>query len=261
MMRSLYTSCSGMRAQQLNVDTLAHNMSNVNTVGFKKQRLEFQDLLYQTIRRPSAGEDINEPVGLLVGLGVKPVAISTMFSQGNMQHTENPLDVAIVGQAFFKIEVPGYEDPLYTKNGSFKIDAEGNLVTADGYRVIGVDSLEEGAYDPNIDQQGIVTYMVPGEEEPEEAGQIELAQFINPDGLNKLGHNLYQETLASGEVIDWEPDEDPTVSLESGYLEMSNVQIVEEMVGLITAQRAYEINSKVVQASDEMLQTAANLRR
>lgn len=261
MMRSLYTASSGMCAQQLNVDTLAHNMSNVNTVGFKKQRLEFQDLLYQTIKRPSAGEDINEPVGLSVGLGVKPVAISTMFTQGNMQATENPLDVAIVGQAFFKIEVQGYDDPLYTRNGAFKIDAAGQLVTADGNLLIGVDPVEEGAYDIKIDKQGLVTYMLPGEEEAEEAGQIELAQFINPDGLKKLGRNLYQETLSSGEAIDWDPEEDPNVSLESNYLEMSNVQIVDEMVGLITAQRAYEINSKVVQSSDEMLQTAANLRR
>lgn len=261
MMRALYTASTGMYAQQLNVDTLAHNMSNVNTTGYKKQRVEFQDLLYQTIKRPAANADINQPVGMEVGLGVRPAAITTLFSQGNLQATDNPLDVAIVGPGFFKVEIPGRDEPLYTRNGAFKIDAEGNLVTSDGYIVVGVEPLEEGAYDIVIDKNGLVTYMLPGEEEPVEAGQIELVKFVNPAGLQKIGSNLFVPTVNSGEAVDWDPEEDHTIRLEAGYLEMSNVQIVEEMVNLISAQRAYEINSKVIQSADEMLQTASNLRR
>lgn len=261
MMRSLYTASTGMYAQQLNVDTLAHNMSNVNTVGFKKQRVEFQDLLYQTIKRPTSTEETNEPVGLSVGLGVKSAAIATLFSQGNMQNTENPLDVAINGDAFFKIQVEGFDDPLYSKDGAFKIDGAGNLVTADGNKVVGAEQVEEGAYNVEINKHGLVTYMVPGQTEPQEAGTIELARFTNPMGLSKLGNNLYQATPNSGEAQDCDLSADSSVSLIPCYLEMSNVKIVEEMVNLITAQRAYDINSKVIQSSDEMLQTATNLRR
>jgi len=261
MMRSLYTAALGMYGQQLNVDTIAHNMSNVSTMGYKKERVEFQDLLYQTIKRPASGPNVNEPVRMEVGLGVKPVAITSLFSQGNMQNTENPLDVAIIGDAFFKIEVEGYEDPLYTRDGAIKIDAEGQLVTADGNKYVGVEPIPTGAHDVAVDKNGTVTYIEQGATEPTEAGRLELVKFINPAGLAKLGKNLYQNTPNSGEPIDWEPDEDTTVKLEANYLEMSNVQIAEEMVSLITAQRAYEINSKVIQSSDEMLQTAANLRR
>jgi len=261
MMRSLYTASTGMYAQQLNVDTLAHNMSNVNTTGFKKQRIEFQDLLYQAIKRPTSTETTNEPVGLSVGLGVKSAAISTIFTQGNLQNTETPTDVAINGQGFFKIEVPGYDDPLYTKDGAFKIDAAGQLVTANGYKVVGADTFAEKAYDIQIDTEGAITYMVPGDTTTQDGGKIELATFMNPTGLNKLGNNLYQPTANSGEPVDWNSEEDASISLAAGYLEMANVQIVEEMVNLITAQRAYDINSKVIQASDEMLQTANGLRR
>ncbi len=261
MMRSLYTASTGMYAQQLNIDTIAHNMSNVNTTGYKKQRLEFQDLLYQTIRRPAVNPDTIQPVGLDVGLGVKPAVSTTLFTQGNFQNTGNPLDVAIQGQAFFSVEVPGRYEPLYTRDGSFKLDTDGQLVTSDGYYLMGVDDIPEEAYDINIERDGLITYMLPDSDEPEEAGQLELVKFINPAGLDKLGRNLYDETANSGEPIDWDPEEDNTVWLESHYLEMSNVQVVEEMVSLITAQRAYEINSKVIQSSDEMLQTATNLRR
>ncbi len=261
MMRSLYTASTGMFAQQLNIDTLAHNMSNVNTVGYKKQRVEFQDLLYQVIRRPATGEEFNEPVGISVGLGVKPAAINTLFSQGSPQQTDNPLDVAIQGTALFRVQAPGFEDYLYTRDGAIKIDAEGNLVTADGNLYVGVDPIPEDAYDVTVAKDGTVTYKVPGTDEPEEAGRLELVKFMNPAGLARLGGNLYQSTPNAGEPIDWDPEEDNTVALIPGYLEMANVQIVEEMVGLITAQRAYEINSKVIQSADEMLQTASNLRR
>ncbi len=261
MMRSLYTASTGMYAQQLNVDTLAHNMSNVNTVGFKKQRVEFQDLLYQTIKRPTATETANEPVGLSVGLGVKSSAIATMFTQGNMQNTNSPLDVAINGDGFFKITVEGYDDPLYSKDGAFKIDAAGNLVTADGNKVAET-AIPTTGHDVSIDRNGTVTYLNGSSTVPQTAGaKVELVKFINPMGLTKLGSNLYQATANSGDPQDCDPATDPSVFLAPCYLEMSNVQIVEEMVNLITAQRAYDINSKVIQSSDEMLQTATNLRR
>ena len=150
---------------------------------------------------------------------------------------------------------------MYTKAGHFKIDAEGNLVTSDGYKVVGAEAIDEGAYDVKIDSDGTVTFMISGETEPQEAGKIELAKFMNPAGLNKLGNNLYQATANSGEPVDWDSESDASISLAPGYLEMANVQIVEEMVNLITAQRAYDINSKVIQSSDEMLQTATSLRR
>lgn len=261
MMRSLYTASTGMYAQQLNIDTLAHNMSNVNTTSFKKQRVEFKDLLYQTIKRPAATENINEPIGMSVGLGVKSASIDTLFDQGSLKPTDNPLDVAITGAGFFKIEVSGYDDPLYTRDGSFKLDRDGYLLTSDGNYVMGVDPLEEGAYQINIEEDGTVTYMLPDSDESQEAGIIEVAKFTNPAGLQKLGNNLYMATENSGEAIDWDPEEDKNTSLKSKYLEGSNVQVVEEMVNLISAQRAYEFNSKIIQSSDEMLQTAGNLRR
>ncbi len=260
MMRSLYTASTGMYAQQLNVDTLAHNISNVNTTGFKKQRVEFQDLLYQQIKRPVVTSTTNEPVGLSIGLGVKPSATQTSFSQGNLQASNNALDVAISGLAFFKLE-GGNDTEMYTRDGAIKIDAEGNLCTADGYKYVGAGPIDTEAYDVQIAADGTVTYMTPGDDAPQEAGKLELVKFANPAGLQALGGNRYIATPSSGEPEDWDSENDNTVSIQSGYLEMSNVQIVEEMVGLITAQRAYEMNSKVIQSSDEMLQTATSLRR
>lgn len=261
MIRALYTASTGMSAQQLNIDNLSNNIANVSSTGFKKQRVEFQDLLYQTIKRPAVNEETIEPAGIQVGLGVKPVAIATIFDQGSLTPTENPLDVAISGNGFFRVQVPGYDDPLYTRDGSFKVDAEGQLVTSQGYLVLGADPFDEGYYDITIGKDGLITYSLPDDDEPVESGQIEVAKFANPAGLNKIGENLYQATANSGDPIDWDPEDDATIALQSGYLEDSNVKVVEEMVGLITAQRAYEFNSKIIQASDEMLQTAANLKR
>lgn len=263
MLRSLYTASTGMYAQQLNVDNIAHNMSNVNTNGFKKSRVEFQDLLYQTIRQPAqaANTDTVPPTGISIGLGVKPSAIYSIYTQGNMVNTNNTTDVAIAGDGFFKVEVPGYTDVLYTRDGAIKIDGEGNMVTADGYKYVGAEQLPDGAYDIAIAKDGKITYSVPDDNTIQEGGQLELAKFMNPAGLDKLGTNLYNASLNSGEAVDWDPENDSSTYLQSGYLESSNVQIVEEMVNLITAQRAYETNSKVIQASDEMLQTAVGLRR
>lgn len=261
MIRALYTASTGMAGQQMAIDTLAHNLANVNTPGFKQQRVEFQDLLYQSLKKPVATESTNEPTGIQVGMGVMPAAVNTLFVDGSLQDTGNPLDVALSGPGFFKVEVPGYEEPLYTRDGSFKIDAAGQLVTSRGYKVVGVDAVDEGAYDVTIDTSGKVTYKIAGSEDIQEAGQIEVASFMNPAGLEKLGSNLLQATANSGDPVDWDPENDHSILLTPSYLEMSNVSVVEEMVHLISAQRAYEFNSKVIQSSDEMLQTATNLRR
>ncbi|MGI6647962.1 MAG: flagellar basal-body rod protein FlgG [Bacillota bacterium] len=262
MMHALHTARQGMTAQQLNIDTIAHNLSNVNTTGFKKARTEFQDLLYTTIRKPAIDQnDIAQPLGLQLGLGVRPTAIQTLFNDGNLISTENPLDIAINGPAFFQIEVPGYDEPLYTRDGSFKIDSEGQLVTSNGYLVVGADTFPPEATDIAISQTGAITYSEPGNQEPTPGGQLELVKFINPAGLDKMGHNLYRRSASSGEPIIWDPTADGTIRLEPGFLEASNVQVVEEMINMITAQRAYEINSKVIQTSDDMLGMANNLKR
>lgn len=262
MFHALHTASLGMLAQQMNIDVIAHNISNVNTTGFKKNRLEFQDLLYTMIRQPTATENgQTAPTGLYLGLGVRNAATLTLFGAGNLTNTGNPLDVAVIGDGFFKVEVPGEEEPLYTKDGAFKLDSEGNLVTVDGYRVVGADSLEEDATDISIAADGTITYKTPDDDEPEESGRIELVRFINPAGLERVGHNLYRRTAASGDPIEWDPDDDRSIYLEQGYLESSNVQVVEEMVNMILAQRAYETNSKVIQTSDEMMGIVNNLRR
>lgn len=261
MIRALYTASTGMAGQQMAIDTLAHNLANVNTVGFKQQRVEFQDLLYQNVKKPVANETTNQPTGIQVGMGVMPAAVYTLYTDGSLQDTGNDLDVAISGPGFFKVEVPGYDDPLYTRDGSFKIDAAGQLVTSQGYKVVGVDALGEGAYDVKIDKSGKVTYKTAGSEDIQEAGQIEVASFMNPAGLEKLGSNLLQASVNSGDPVDWDPENDHRIILTPGYLEMSSVSVVEEMVKLISAQRAYEFNSKVITSADEMLQTATNLRR
>lgn len=261
MFRALYTASTGMYGQQLNIDAISHNVSNVNTHGFKKSRVNFQDLMYQTLKEPVATMDTQPPVGLQIGLGVRPASIQSIFSQGSLSQTENPLDIAISGDAFFKLEVPGYEDPLYSRNGAFMVDSFGTLVNADGYKVVGVDTISANAYDFSVGKDGTVTYKVPGDDTLIEAGQIELARFMNSPGLEAMGSNLYKATENSGEPEDWIPEDDSSISLTSGYLEASNVNIVEEMVNMITAQRAYEFNSKSIQTSDEMLQTAAGLKR
>lgn len=256
MLRSLYIASTGMEAQQLNVDTIAHNISNVNTNGFKKTRIEFQDLLYQNIKRPSA----NIPSGLDIGMGVKPATTYTLFSQGNLTPTQNPTDVAIVGNGFFRLEGGGSDENLFTKDGAIKVDGEGNLVNADGFKYAGAEQIDSEGYDVAIGKDGTITYKT-ADGGVQEAGKLEVFKFLNPAGMEKLGGNLYKATDSSGEGSQWDSESDSTIKLEGQFLESSNVQIVDEMVNLITAQRAYEVNSKVIQSSDEMLQTATNLRR
>ncbi|HHT71780.1 MAG TPA: flagellar basal-body rod protein FlgG [Firmicutes bacterium] len=259
MMRALWSASSGMLAQQLNIDVISHNLSNVNTNGFKKSRLEFQDLLYETIRGASPTADGGYvPSDLSVGHGVRPSATLRIFSTGNLQLTQNPLDVAIEGDGFFVVELPSGEE-AYTRDGSFKLDADGDLVTTDGYLVMPGINIPPGAKSIVIAADGTISYELAGDAVT--GDQITLAQFPNPAGLRALGRNLFLATEAAGPVEDGLIPGEDCGSLASGYIELSNVQVVEEMVNMITAQRAYEINAKAITAADEMLGVANNLRR
>lgn len=262
MIRALWTASSGMNAQQLNIDTVSNNLANVNTTGFKKSRLEFQDLLYQTIRGAGAvtAQGTMIPTPLQVGHGVKPVASTRIFEQGDTTQTGNALDLLIEGEGFFQVEMPD-GTTAYTRSGSFKIDGEGRVVTSDGYVLQPELVVPEDATSITVATDGTVSIMLTGEDYLEEIGQIELVRFLNPEGLSSIGKNFYRMTAASGDAQYGTPGLDGLGEIAQGYLEMSNVKVVEEMVNMIVAQRAYEVNSKAIQASDEMLQTANNLRR
>ena len=243
-----------MYGQQLNIDVISNNLANVNTTGFKKSRVDFKDLFYQILKLPGTpvGDGETEiPVGSQVGSGVKPDAIFKIFTSSSLQETENPLDLTIVGDGFFRIQLPDGTDG-YTRDGSFKIDSEGQIVTSQGYLL-----------DPEITigEYGVVSILRAGEVNTEEIGTIELTKFINPSGLHALGNNLFRETDASGTPITGDPGEEGLGTIQQGFLEASNVNVVEEMVKMIIAQRAYELNSRAVQTSDEMLSIANALRR
>ena len=265
MMRSLWTASTGMKAQQFNIDVISNNLSNVNTTAFKGHRAEFKDLLYGTIQKSNRSGGVGRPVNMQVGHGVQTVATSRDFKTGGFMETQNNLDVAIQGPGFFEVEMPN-GDTMYTRDGSFKLSVDGgvrSLVTSDGYFILddGGDHIEidDDWTDINIDGSGFITAR-------DDAGDIVdvarlgFVDFINPAGLLNEGKNLYSETQMSGDAtaIDG-PDMKSTIA--QGYLEASNVQVVDEMVKMITAQRAYEINSKAITTSDEMLQTANNLKR
>ncbi|HOK00854.1 MAG TPA: flagellar basal-body rod protein FlgG [Spirochaetota bacterium] len=264
MMRSLWTAASGMIGQQFNIDTIANNLSNVNTTGFKKQRAEFEDLLYQTVL--AAGTPATEvteiPTGIQVGHGVKVAATQKMFEQGSLQNTENKLDLALEGEGFFKIQL--YDGTFaYTRDGSFKIDSNRQVVTSNGYLLEPPVILPENFImnTLSISQDGRITVKIVGEEDPVEVGQLEIYRFVNPAGLSSIGGNLYKTTPASGEEIPGQPAFEGMAKVHQGFLEMSNVKVVEEMVNMIVAQRAYEVNSKAIQTSDSMLNTAIGLKR
>ncbi len=262
MIRSLWTAATGMQAQTSNIDVISNNLANVNTTGFKRSRADFQDLLYETLRppgTPSAGGS-EVPTGIQIGHGTRTVSTQKIFMQGNFQHTQNDLDMAIEGQGFFQI-TQANGDVGYTRAGNFKIDSEGRLVTPDGMLMEPEISIPTDALAVAIGTDGTISVLQPGQTEPSDIGTIELARFINPAGLQSIGRNLFVQTAASGDATIGGPGEDGFGTLAQGYLEMSNVSIVDEMVNMITAQRAYEINSKAIQASDDMLQTANNLRR
>lgn len=262
MLRSLRTAALGMAAQQLNVDIIANNLANVNTTGYKKSSVEFQDLLYENIESGdvSRRDGITKPGSIQVGLGNKPISTYKSFSQGSIVETGNSLDVAINGKGFFQIQQPD-DSFAYTRDGGFRINATGNIVTSSGLKVFPEISLPEGVSSINISQDGIVYVIIDGQVEPEEVGQLELATFMNPAGLKALGGNLLAETEASGEPAYGLPGEEGFGQVVQGYLEKSNVDVVEEMINLIVAQRAYEINSKVVKTADELLAMINNIKR
>ncbi len=262
MIRALWSAGTGMQAQQMNIDTIANNLANVNTTGFKKMRAEFQDLLYQTIREPgsSSYQGVQIPTGLQIGLGVRPVATARIFTQGDHLQTDNPLDLRIEGQGFFQVELPD-GTVAYTRNGSFKEDGNGQLVTSEGYIVQPAITFPSGVEQINVGTDGTISVQVSGETTAQEVGKLDLVTFVNPAGLDSMGNGLYRQSGASGDPNTVSPGTEGAGTIVQGALEMSNVKVVEEMINMIVAQRAYEVNSKAIQASDEMLQTANNLRR
>ncbi len=262
MIRALWTAASGMMAQQLNIDTISNNLSNVNTTGFKKNRAEFEDLIYQTTAEAGTpvASGLTLPTGIQVGLGVRPSATQKLFMQGNIYQTENPLDIAIEGDGFFQVTLPD-GTIAYTRDGSFKLDADGNIVTSDGYFIEPPITIPQNATSISISPEGVVSVKVPGQVAAQNVGQIQLARFVNPAGLKAVGDNLFKETDASGAPIVANPGTNGMGNLRQGFLEASNVQVVEEMVKLITAQRAYESNSKSIQTADDMLRIANGLKR
>jgi flagellar basal-body rod protein FlgG len=262
MLRALYTAASGMESQQLNIDTIAHNLANINTSGFKQRRAQFQDLLYQNIRQAGAANTSTTdiPVGLQVGLGTKPVATEIIFSQGDFSATNNPLNLVIQGQGFFQVRLPDGQI-AYTRNGSLQLNRDGNLVTTEGDLLDPQITLPQDRLGVTIGADGTVSVTQAGQTEPQQVGRIEIALFQNPAGLQSIGKNLFMTTLASGDAITGTPGENGLGTILSGYLEQSNVSVVEEMVNMIVSQRAYEANSKVIRTSEEMFTQANNIVR
>ncbi|MCK9372970.1 MAG: flagellar basal-body rod protein FlgG [Sulfuricurvum sp.] len=262
MMQSLYTSSTGMLSMQTQIDTTANNIANVNTMGYKKSRAEFADLMYKvmTYAGTSTSDTTRSPTGVEVGLGVRPTAINKIFSEGSLKQTENPLDMAITGKGFFKIQLPSGAE-AYTRNGSFKIDQNGTLVNSDGYTIIPEVVIPEDAVNISVGADGIVSVTQAGQAQSTQVGQISLTNFINPAGLHAMGDNLFSETDSSGQPVEGTPGINGLGTVRQGFVELSNVQLVVELTDLITAQRAYDANSKVITTSDEMLSTTNSLKR
>jgi flagellar basal-body rod protein FlgG len=251
-----------MIAQQTQIDVTSHNIANVNTIGYKKNRAEFADLFYQVSEYAgtSTSDTSVSPTGIEVGLGARPTAVTKQFSQGNFKETGNKLDMAITGDGFFQIELPNGQIG-YTRNGAFKLDGNGQIVNSDGYKLLPEITIPENATQINVGTDGTISAKLAGETEPIQLGKLELANFINPAGLHSLGNNNYINTIASGDPIISTAGVDGLGQIRQGFVEMSNVQLVEEMTDLITGQRAYEANSKAITTSDEMLQTVNQLKR
>jgi flagellar basal-body rod protein FlgG len=249
-----------MNAQQANIDNVAHNLANVNTTGFKKARVEFEDLVYQQLKAPGSptSQEGEAPIGLEAGLGARAVATARNFSAGNMRSTGNQLDFAIEGQGFFQVTLPGGETG-YTRSGAFHLNGQGQIVTAEGYQLEPAITIPAGATSVMISKDGIVSAVVAGTADPQQVGTIELAQFQNPAGMAARGGNIYTATIASGDPATATPGAEGLGTLAQGFLEDSNVSVVEEMVNMILGQRAYEANSRVIRAADEMLQQINNL--
>lgn len=260
MNRALWISKTGLDAQQTKMDVIANNLANVSTNGFKRMRPVFEDLLYQTIRQPGAqsSEQTRLPSGLQLGTGVRPVATENILLQGNLQQTGNSRDVAIQGEGFFQILLPD-GTLAYTRDGAFQSDENGMLVTASGFELQPSVTIPPNALSITIGRDGTVTVLTPGSPQPMAVGNIQLSTFINPAGLQRFGENLYLETITSGTPNPGIPGTDGIGLLNQGYVETSNVNVVEELVEMIQTQRAYEINSKSIQTSDQMLQRLAQL--
>jgi flagellar basal-body rod protein FlgG len=261
MIRALYSAASGMTAQQMSIDTIANNLANSNTTGFKARRTQFQDLLYQSFLQPgaAAGSQTIVPNGLQLGLGTRPSANSIIFTQGSFTETDNPLDLVIQGKGFFQIQLPNGQT-AYTRGGNFQLDKNGNIVNANGDPVQPQITIPAQAQSITIAPDGTVSYTQPGQNASQTAGQIQLANFTNPGGLNSIGSGLFMPTDASGDPIVGAPGgQEGLGTLLQGYQEASNVSVVEEFINMISSQRAYEANTKVVKAADEMYQQVNNV--
>jgi flagellar basal-body rod protein FlgG len=261
-LRTLSTAAVGMESQALNMDVIANNLANVNTSGFKKSRADFQDLFYQNMRIAGAASSSSSevPTSNQIGLGTKVAAIAKIFSQGDYKQTGNELDLALDGRGFFQITTPDGEI-AYSRSGAFKLDGDGNVVNSDGYLLQPQITIPSNAIQLTVGNDGTVTVLNAGETAPSEVGSIETARFANPAGLTGIGKNLFLESETSGTPTTGTPGEDGLGTINQGYLEASNVNIVEEMVAMIMAQRAYEINGKAITTADEMLQMANNIKR
>jgi flagellar basal-body rod protein FlgG len=262
MIRALWSAGTGMNVQQTNLDIIANNIANVSTNGFKKSRADFQDLMYQTVRlqgaRTEGGGMI--PTGIQIGLGSMLSSVQKIFQQGDYQRTDNELDIAIEGNGFFQVTLPSGEK-AYTRAGGLKTDGTGKLVTPDGYAVEPSLIIPAKTTSISIENDGALTVQIQGQTAPQQVGTIELANFINPTGLRAIGKNMFMETEASGAPTTGKPGQNGMGTIIQGFLEMSNVNVMQEMINMIIGQRAYEVNTKVVQAADEMLQMTNNLRR
>jgi flagellar basal-body rod protein FlgG len=260
MIRSLWISKTGLDAQQTQMDVISNNLANVSTAGFKRSRAVFEDLLYQTIRQPGAqsSQQTQLPSGLQIGTGVHPVATERIFTQGNLQKTDNNLDVAIQGNGFLQVLLPD-GTTAYTRDGSFQVDSAGQLVTASGYTVQPAITIPANAQSITIARDGTVSVTQPGVATPTQVGTLQLATFVNPVGLESKGENLFVETGASGTPSTNTPGTNGAGVLQQGYVETSNVNVVEELVNMIQTQRAYEMNSKAINTSDQMLQRLSQL--
>jgi flagellar basal-body rod protein FlgG len=259
-MRSLFTAASGMEAQQLRIDAIANNLANVTTTGFKKWRPEFEDLFYEVLAAPGAQATAGEtlPTGAQIGHGVRPAAVSRIFDAGDRQQTGGELDLAIDGNGFFQLQKAGGET-LYTRDGSFHQDRDGNVVNAHGHQLVPQIQIPADALNITILRDGTISATIAGQTTPANLGQLQLVNFSNPAGLRALGDNVYSSTEASGDPQTGTPDSQGYGGIAQGFLETSNVNVAEELVNMILAQRAFEVNSRVIQAGDEMLRTAASV--
>jgi flagellar basal-body rod protein FlgG len=257
---ALWAAKTGLDAQQTRMTVTAHNLANVSTTGFKKGRAAFEDLLYQTLRQPGAQstQQTQVPSGLQLGTGVRPVATARIFTTGNLQNTGNPLDLAVNGNGFFQVTLPD-GSVSYTRDGAFQLDNQGQVVTSNGYPLQPTITIPPNAVSITIGSDGTVSVLAAGATAPTQVGQIQLANFINPAGLQARGENLFLETAASGTAQTNVPGTNGLGSLNQGFVETSNVNVTEELVNLITAQRAFEINSRSIQSSDQMLQKLTQL--